>query len=44
VTYKNVVNKIKWKKFMNDEIVIIKKNNTRELTKLLKGPKIIGVK
>jgi hypothetical protein len=28
---------------MDDEIVIVKKNNTRKLTKLLKGWKTIGI-
>jgi hypothetical protein len=44
MTFKNVVKEIKWQKFMDDETVIIKKNNTRELTKLLKRPRIIVVK
>jgi hypothetical protein len=37
MTSENAVKKIKWQKFMDDEIVIVKKNNTRKLTKLLKG-------
>jgi len=43
MTSENAVKKIKWQKFMDDEIVIVKKNNTRKLTKLLKGWKTIGI-
>jgi hypothetical protein len=44
VTSKDVVQEIKWQRIRDDEIDVIKKNNTQELMKLLKGQKIIGVK
>jgi len=33
----DVIKEIKWQKALNDEIDVIKKNNTQELTRLSKG-------
>jgi hypothetical protein len=44
VTSKDDVKEIKWQRVRDDGIDVIKKKNTQELTKLLKGQKTIGVK
>lgn len=44
VTSEDAVKEIKWQRVRDDEIDVIKKNNTQELTKLSKGQKTIGVK
>jgi carboxypeptidase C (cathepsin A) len=44
VISKDIIKEIKWKKALDDEIDVIKKSNTRELIKFLKGLKTIGEK
>ncbi|GKU96391.1 hypothetical protein SLEP1_g9632 [Rubroshorea leprosula] len=44
IACKDVVLESKWRKAMDEEIVAIEKNNTWELTELLKGKKTIDVK
>jgi hypothetical protein len=44
VISKDIIKEIKWKKAFDDEIDVIKKNNTQELMKFLKGLKTIGEK
>jgi len=43
-TFENVVKEEKWRKAMDDEIDVIERNSTWELSDLPKGHKTIGVK